>query len=175
MTEKKEKILIAALELFAEEGFKPTSTSKIAKRAGVSEGLIFRHFTNKDGLLEAIVQEGEERAKALFADIMMETDPKQVIRKTLSLKDQMSKGTAEGDFWKLQYKIKWELEFYGEHKMEPLHNALTGAFQKLGYNDPHLEAQTLLLMLDGIGTRFFLQDNFDIDSVVNFLVKKYKV
>ncbi len=62
MTDKKEKILQAALELFAEEGFKPTSTSKIAKKAGVSEGLIFSHFCNKDGLLQAIIKEGEEQA-----------------------------------------------------------------------------------------------------------------
>ena len=48
MTDKQEKILQAALELFAKEGFKGTSTNKIAKKAGVSEGLIFRHFENKD-------------------------------------------------------------------------------------------------------------------------------
>ena len=44
---KKEQILNAALELFANDGFTATSTSKVAKRAGVSEGLIFRHFGNK--------------------------------------------------------------------------------------------------------------------------------
>ncbi len=37
MTEKQERILKAALELFAQEGFKATSTNKVAKRAGVSE------------------------------------------------------------------------------------------------------------------------------------------
>ena len=41
MTDKKEKILNAALELFANDGYNVTSTSKIAKTAGVSEGLIF--------------------------------------------------------------------------------------------------------------------------------------
>ena len=59
MTEKKEKILQAALELFAKEGFYATSTSKVAKTAGVSEGLIFRHFGNKEGLLHAVLDEGE--------------------------------------------------------------------------------------------------------------------
>ena len=44
MTEKQENILKAALQLFAKEGFYATSTSKVAKLAGVSEGLIFRHF-----------------------------------------------------------------------------------------------------------------------------------
>ena len=47
MIDRKEKILQSALELFAKEGFTATSTSKIAKHAGVSEGLIFRHFGSR--------------------------------------------------------------------------------------------------------------------------------
>ena len=71
MTSKKENILNAALELFALEGYYATSTSAIAKKAGVSEGLIFRHFKNKEGLLEAIFQMGEEQVKVIFADIVL--------------------------------------------------------------------------------------------------------
>ncbi len=173
MTEKQEKILTAALELFAQEGFKSTSTSKVAKKAGVSEGLIFRHFENKDGLLEAIIREGEERAKALFADIVLETDPKEVIRKTLELGKKTGFNRESDNFWKLQYKIKWELEQYGEHKMEPLQRALTDAFSKLGYDQPELEAQLLLINLDGLATRFYLQTNFDIEPLISFIKSKY--
>lgn len=175
MTEKQERILKAALELFAQEGFKATSTSKVAKRAGVSEGLIFRHYENKEGLLEAIIKEGEERAKVLFADIVLETDPKEIIRKTLELGLSMNLNKEDADFWKLQYKIKWELEIYGEHKMEPLQRALTDAFSKLGYNDSEMEAILLLVNMDGLATRFFLQKNFDVDALVSFMKSKYKV
>ena len=175
MTEKKEKILEAALELFAQEGFKSTSTSKVAKKAGVSEGLIFRHFENKEGLLAAIIQEGEERAKLLFADIVLETDPKQVIRKTFEIPQMMRRKKEDADFWKLQYKIKWELEQYGEHKMEPLQRALSDAFTKLGYEDPGMEAQLLLICLDGLAARYYLQENFDMDPVMGFLASKYGI
>ena len=175
MTEKKEKILQAALELFAQEGFKSTSTSKVAKKAGVSEGLIFRHFENKEGLLAAIIQEGEERAKMLFANIVLETEPMEVVRKTFEIAQMMRISKEAADFWKLQYKIKWELEQYGEHKMEPLQRALTDAFAKLGYESPHLEAQLLLISLDGLATRFYLQDDFDIDPVIKLLKSKYGI
>ena len=175
MTEKKEKILIAALELFSQEGFKNTSTSKVAKKAGVSEGLIFRHFKNKEGLLEAIIQEGEQRAKVLFADIVMEPDPKEVIRKTFEMGIIMIANKADADFWKLQYKIKWEMEIYGEHKMEPLELALTNAFKKLGYPEPDLEAKYLLVNMDGLATRYFLQKSFDLQSLINFMKIKYDV
>ena len=42
MTEKQEQILKTALQLFAEKGYDGTSTAKVAKAAGVSEGLIFQ-------------------------------------------------------------------------------------------------------------------------------------
>ncbi len=173
MTEKKEKILEAALELFAQEGYKATSTSKVAKRASVSEGLIFRHFNNKEGLLEAIVAQGEERIKVLFADIVLETDPKEVLRKTLQIGQNMNKNEADAHFWKLQYKIKWELEIYGEHKVEPLERALTSALEQLGYKDPLQEARLLMYAFDGMTTRLYLQKNFDVETPVAYLWKKY--
>ncbi len=175
MTEKKENILKAALELFAQEGFKSTSTSKVARRAGVSEGLIFRHFENKEGLLEAIIHEGEERAKMLFADIVLEPEPKEVIRKTLEMGINLANNKEDAEFWKLQYKIKWEMEIYAEHKMEPLELALTNAFSKLGYQNPELEASYLLINIDGLATRYFLQKNFDIHGIINFMKTKYDV
>jgi AcrR family transcriptional regulator len=175
MTDKKENILNAALELFAQEGFKATSTSKVAKAAGVSEGLIFRHFINKDGLLQAILDLGEEKAKTLFADIVLETDPEKVIKNTCEFGMKLSQDKAQMDFWKLQYKIKWEIEQYNEHKTEPLELALTNAFQKLGYENPKLEARLLLIVIDGLATRTFLQQNFNFEEIVNFLKSKYKI
>ena len=54
-TEKKQNILEAAIELFAQKGYANTSTSEIAKRAGVAEGTIFRHYGTKEKLLLAIL------------------------------------------------------------------------------------------------------------------------
>lgn len=175
MTEKQEKIIQSALELFAEDGFHATSTSKVARHAGVSEGLIFRHFGNKAGLLEAILREGEERAKHLFAPIIFESDPRRVIRKTIDLIPEVTENEEEFEFWKLQYKIKWEMETYGEHKMELLLLALTNAFKKLGYASPEKEALALQVFIDGLATRFCLQDSFDRESMISFLKEKYKV
>lgn len=174
MTDKKEKILNAALELFAKEGYKPTSTSKVAKLAGVSEGLIFRHFKNKEGLLNAILQEGEEQAKVLFADIIFEEDPEKLIEKAFNIFKSLYSDEQAANFWKLQYKIKWEIEQYGEHKMEPLELALANAFGKLGYKKPELEARLFLITGDGLATRFFLQKNFNFEEITRFFESKYK-
>ncbi|WP_075983288.1 TetR/AcrR family transcriptional regulator [Bacillus massilinigeriensis] len=55
LTDKQKKILIAAIESFSEKGYASTSTSEIAKKAGVAEGTIFRHYKTKKDLLMAIV------------------------------------------------------------------------------------------------------------------------
>ena len=48
-------IMQTALELFANEGYYPTSISKIAQKAGISKGLMYNYFESKEALLEAII------------------------------------------------------------------------------------------------------------------------
>lgn len=54
LTEKQKKIILAAIESFSEKGFAATSTNEIAKKAGVAEGTIFRHYKTKKELLLSI-------------------------------------------------------------------------------------------------------------------------
>lgn len=162
---------MAALQLFAQEGYHATSTSKVARAAGVSEGLIFRHFKNKEGLMQAILDEGENRFKSLFADIVLETEPKEVIRKTIIMLHKVD--VSEYDFWKLQFKLKWELEINGDKKMEPLKMALVHAFSKLAYESPEQEADLLLVFIDGIASAMLKGSQLDADKLIPFLLKKY--
>jgi AcrR family transcriptional regulator len=53
-------ILAAAAELFAERGYKGTTTRAIAERAGVNEVTIFRRFKNKLGVLKALGESWEK-------------------------------------------------------------------------------------------------------------------
>ena len=52
---RREQILRTAVTLFSQKGFKGTTTKEIAKAAGVSEAIIFRHFANKEELYGAIL------------------------------------------------------------------------------------------------------------------------
>lgn len=174
MTEKQEKILNEALRLFAQNGYNATSTSQVAKAAGVSEGLIFRHYGNKEGLLQAIMLLGEENLKRLFADIIFQTEPKDVVRKTIELPFTIP--DTEHEFWRLQYKLKWELKEQNSAKMEPLIMALTNAFTKLGYKQPELEAELLATIMDGIGAAILKGTlRKSQKETVEFLRNKYGV
>jgi len=54
---KRQEILKAAMELFAKNGFRGTTTRDLASHAGVNEAIIFRYFTNKTELYRAILEE----------------------------------------------------------------------------------------------------------------------
>lgn len=49
-TEKQERIINAAINEFAQKGFKNASTNEIVKEAGISKGLLFHYFANKKQL-----------------------------------------------------------------------------------------------------------------------------
>lgn len=51
--EKKEKIIKAGFELICEEGYHNIDTSKIAKKAGVSTGIIYQYFKDKRDIFMA--------------------------------------------------------------------------------------------------------------------------
>jgi TetR/AcrR family acrAB operon transcriptional repressor len=55
--ESRRLLVSAAAELFAEQGFRKTTFADIAERSGISRGSIPWHFGNKDGLLEAVIEE----------------------------------------------------------------------------------------------------------------------
>lgn len=173
MTEKKEQILKAALLLFAEQGYQNTSTSKIAKRAKVSEALIYRHFKHKEGLLEAITKDGEEKLAVLLSEILTEENPKQLIRKTLEMPFNVKE--KDFDFWKLQFKLKWELDQYNVDKVKPLENALTKAFKQLNYKNPQLEAAFIIHFIDGISGAILRNAFNDQLKMKKFLINKYNL
>lgn len=53
--ERKECILAAVRKVFAEKGLEGTTTRELAKEAGVSEALLYKHFPSKEALYEEML------------------------------------------------------------------------------------------------------------------------
>jgi len=53
--ERREQIVTAASRLFSDKGFRGTTTKEIAREVGVSEATIYKHFSGKQALFEAII------------------------------------------------------------------------------------------------------------------------
>ncbi|MFD5625751.1 TetR/AcrR family transcriptional regulator [Streptomyces sp. NPDC127072] len=60
----RERLVVAAVDLFAEQGYDATTVAQIAERAGVTKSTFFRHFPDKRGLLVA----GQETLSRLLAE-----------------------------------------------------------------------------------------------------------
>ena len=55
---RRAQIVEIARRLFAAAGYRPTTTRQLARAAGVSDALMYRHFTSKDDVLRAVVDQG---------------------------------------------------------------------------------------------------------------------
>ena len=62
--ERRESILAAALEVFAESGYRAGKVSQVADRIGVSEPVIFQNFGSKAALFAAVLDRATEMIEA---------------------------------------------------------------------------------------------------------------
>ena len=62
----KEKILEAALTLFAENGYDGTSVEEIAKSVGIKAPSLYKHYKGKEDLLNALIDAAEVRYEETF-------------------------------------------------------------------------------------------------------------
>src|SRR5438445_192288 len=89
-----DRILNAAKELFARLGYEATSTAAIARLAGSSQSQLIKHFGSKEGLLDAIFDEGWKTLKGGFASVSELRCPK---RRLYALLDLMMSALADDD------------------------------------------------------------------------------
>ncbi len=73
MSDKRERILRAAVRVFAKNGFYDTRVSEVAKAASVADGTIYLYFKSKDELLLSLF---EDRVEVLLSVMKLEL-PKQ--------------------------------------------------------------------------------------------------
>jgi AcrR family transcriptional regulator len=61
VSDKREAIMQAALDLFVERGFYGVAVPEIAERAQVGAGTIYRHFESKEALVNALYRQEKQR------------------------------------------------------------------------------------------------------------------
>ena len=145
---RKEKIMREALSLFAEKGYIDTSTKIIAQQAGVSEALIFKHFGNKDNLLSHLIKSGYRRVLLHHRGMMIYRDAKSFLRNMINLPKELV--NEDPIFWKMQELLSHQGFSKQQHELfiKPVYPALKKAFTDLGYQNPELETQLLLLIIE---------------------------
>lgn len=178
MTEKKENIIRVALKLFAQNGYINTSTSKIARVAGVSEGLIFRHFANKQGLLDAIVDLGLKDAESFVTQLTKIQSPNEILSVALELPKYLV--GKQREFWKLHYSLKYQSpdfaeKYKGNDLFVKLTTVLEKAFIELKYEHPRQEAALFLLIIGGLFSYLVNDRSEEQEEMVHFVKTKYRL
>ena len=67
----RERLVLAAVDLFSEQGYDETTVTQIAERAGVTKSTFFRHFPDKRELLVA----GQETLSRLLSEGITDAAP----------------------------------------------------------------------------------------------------
>ena len=141
----RERLLVAAMELFTEQGYDATTVTAIAERAGVTKSTFFRHFPDKRALLEA----GQETLSTLLVEGIAaapdDAGPLDAVAAGLErASDAM--GEANRKLWpQLQAAAaaSAELQARDAMKIVGLAAAMTDALRARGVADPvaHLAAE----------------------------------
>ena len=93
---KKDAILNAALELFAERGFYGTTVADIAEKAKVGAGTIYRYFQDKEALVNSLYQLWKrEMMAAVLTDLSTDLPARQVFHQLWSRLAEFAKTNPE--------------------------------------------------------------------------------
>jgi TetR/AcrR family fatty acid metabolism transcriptional regulator len=80
--EKYQRIIAAAVKIFAQKGFFKAKVSEIAKEAGIADGTVYIYFKHKDDILISLFEEKmEEVLNNMKEQLDLETDPLKKIEK----------------------------------------------------------------------------------------------
>lgn len=91
---RREQLLDCAARLFAEQGYARATTAQLAKSAGVTEPIIYRHFKSKRDLFVALIERtGRRTLEQWERDLRGSSDPADRLRRLIGDNPMVS---AEG-------------------------------------------------------------------------------
>lgn len=101
--ERREQLLDATRAIVVRGGFHAVSIEAVAREARITRPVVYGHFRDLDGLLEALVERETSRALAQLAPTvpvdLAEGEPKQLL--LVGLRDYLEAARAEPDTWRL--------------------------------------------------------------------------
>jgi AcrR family transcriptional regulator len=171
------KIYDASLELFAKQGFQSTSISQIAKKAGISKGLIYNYFDSKVDLLKELMANFSNLEENIMANVVDE-DPRKFLENLLRV--FFLELRERSDLWKMIASLSLQQEMYefihdmALEKLNTYYVLLEQLLGKIGIKNPKGEAKLLAALFDGIGMHYIvIRGEYPLDEVEDYLINKY--
>lgn len=166
----KQKIFLAALELFETQGYFATTVEEITVKAGVSKGLVYNYFASKEALLVGLIEETTEKINAVATT----WEPQGTLNASMSafLDVYFAYLESERRFLKLQLTLMLMPELQSivhqpqQARAKLLLSKTTGWFIEWGSTEPEKQARLFLAMLDGIALHYLsVYENYPLAEV----------
>lgn len=126
----KKRVLMTSLKLFANNGFHATTTAKIAKQAGVSEGTIYKYFSSKEDLLTQLLRPILEDIKeSFFNDLDQYNDLQTLVEFIVT--DRVQFIEANFDFIRVIFQEVLTGHLVTSHSLREFFNGKTGVLKKV--------------------------------------------
>lgn len=91
--QRREQILVTARTLFAARGYSGATTSELAKAAGVTEPILYRHFTSKKELFIAVIDHaGQQTIEQWNRQLRAGRDAAQRLRRLIGANPMIRSG-----------------------------------------------------------------------------------
>ncbi|WP_236790395.1 TetR/AcrR family transcriptional regulator [Amycolatopsis sp. GM8] len=150
----RQKILGAALQVFAEKGYHGATITEITKRAGVSRGLASYYFPNKHLLVEELLDTYLDGVAAII-DVPGGPDERLAGIIDGVLTAMMSDLPVQGVILSLvvqpsTHPIFAEVEARKDERLSLLEDSLRELFEQRGAEDPAVEEIMLRSVLEGV-------------------------
>jgi len=170
---KKNEIQKAALQLFSDFGTDAVSTKKIAAAAAVSEGLIFRHFQNKEGLINFLYEKEVEAIQTVAKGLEDLSHPKVILSEILSIPFLIKEKHFTFYKWHIGMMGK---QFSHRNILVPIITPkLKEAFMALEVKNITAEIETFWIVFNGFVQALILEPDLNFISIYNCLKEKYKI
>jgi len=175
----RQKILDAALEVFAQQSYHSSTVGAIAKSAGVSKGLLYNYFKNKDEVLHELMVGMMDSLMSEFLPIkadgkLTDEDVKNFINIGIDLV------LAKPYYWKLYFSVALQPEVMTKvfdkmmEKAQPYMNAMTEYFRDKGYENPEVMMRYISAVMDGIQFHCMIDPRtFPAEEVKKLLIKQF--
>ncbi len=117
----REAIVRATLDLLRERGVASVTSAKVSERAGVSEASVYYHYTDKAGLLRAVLESGLQHLQALTDGQMAGGDDHETLATTAqAIEDFLDQALPVVMAAQSDVKLRDELASYmADHDLGP--------------------------------------------------------
>lgn len=176
---RRARMLESALRLFATRGVEMTSMDEVARRSGVSKGLIYTYFKNKEALLGAVIAEGLHSLQRLLPeDGEIETNPRGAV--ATMVRSTFGSMRSQKAFWSLYLSLVTHPGVIRRHRAtflqaaEQFRRVAARGVSSMPQERADLRGLLLLATLDGVMLHYLLAgEAYPLEEIRDHILREW--